>query len=309
MSTIPGPISPSGPSPDRRESKSKPARKPDGRASSGAASFKYGYRDVQTKLPHGEIRFERVPLTLEDVLHPRFGDVHVLSDAHGDDCLYLREVLKARYHGDKSVAVFYDVGIFWDIPELKHHSPDISLIFGVKRRKEWKSFNVATEQVRPVLIIEVTSPDTRVNDVTTKVEEYAIAGVPHYVIVDAQERAKRRRIRLICYRLAEGAYERQEADELGRVWLEPVGLWLGVRRDPVTGGDRVALFDPATGEEIGDYTAMSRRWAEAERRADEEARGRAAAEARASALAAARVEAEERLRQAEAELRRLRGDE
>jgi Uma2 family endonuclease len=73
-------------------------------------------------------------------------------------------VLRYRYRDDGSAAVFYDVGIFWDAPGIKNHSPDLSLIFGVKQQKEWKTFHVRTEGVRPALIIEVTSPDTRVND-------------------------------------------------------------------------------------------------------------------------------------------------
>jgi colicin import membrane protein len=80
------------------------------------ASFRYGYRYVRKKLANGRIDFERVPLTLDDVLHPQFGDVHVLSDPHGDDCNYLRYVLKDRYVGDRSVVVFSDCGIFWDVP-------------------------------------------------------------------------------------------------------------------------------------------------------------------------------------------------
>ena len=54
------------------------------------ASFDYGYREVREKLPDGRCRWKRVPLTLEDVLHPRFGDVHMLGDPHSDDCSYLR---------------------------------------------------------------------------------------------------------------------------------------------------------------------------------------------------------------------------
>ncbi|MGO9470638.1 MAG: Uma2 family endonuclease [Isosphaeraceae bacterium] len=38
------------------------------------------------------------------------------------------------------------------------------------------------------LIIEVTSPKTPVNDLETKVEEYARAEVPHYVVVVAVEK-------------------------------------------------------------------------------------------------------------------------
>ncbi len=290
-----------GPGPTQSDPRSGPKLSPKKRAGIERASFKYGYREIQVKGSDGDIEYERAPLTLEDVLHPQFGDVHVLSEAHGDDRLYLRDVFKARYQDDHSVVVFNDVGIFWDIPGLKHHSPDVSLIFGVKKRKEWKSFHVKTEKVRPALIIEVTSPDTRVNDVKTKVEQYAQAKVPHYVIVDAQEKAERRRVTLTRYRLADGHYERQGSEEHGRVWLEPVGLWLGVRTDPQTGGDRVALFDPSTGQEIGDYAVLHRKRAEAEARADQ-------AEARADQAEARADQADERVRQLEAELRRLRGE-
>ncbi|HZW32357.1 MAG TPA: hypothetical protein VFF52_16710 [Isosphaeraceae bacterium] len=85
------------------------------------ASFRYGYREVRRKLPDGRVRGKRVPLTLADVLHPRFGDVHVLTDPHTDDRTYLRDVHKARYAEDDSVAVFSDCGIFWDVPRLRHH--------------------------------------------------------------------------------------------------------------------------------------------------------------------------------------------
>src|SRR5262249_40389745 len=137
------------------------------------ASFDYGYREVQVKLPDGRSRWKRVPLTLEDVLHPKFGDVHMLGDPHDDDCNYLKDVLKARHADESSVVVLSDCGIFWDIPRMRHHSPDLAVIFGVKRRKDWKTFRVREEGVRPSLIIEITSPKTRVNGVKTKVEQYA----------------------------------------------------------------------------------------------------------------------------------------
>jgi Uma2 family endonuclease len=274
----------------------------------GKASFQYGYREVRKKLPNGRSRWERVPLTLEDVLHPQFGDVHVLSDPHDDDCNYLKDVLKDQYAEDRSVVIFSDCGIFWDVPRLKHHSPDLSVIFGVKRRKNWKTFHVKTEKVRPALIIEVTSPKTRVLDVETKVKQYARAQVPYYVIADAQERGEKRRLSLIAYHLKDSAYEPVGLDERGRAWLEPVKLWLGVKVNPETGGDRVALIDPTTDQEIGDYTAVNRARVAEARRADTEARrADAEAEARAQAEAEARAQAEARVRELEAQLRRPRG--
>jgi Uma2 family endonuclease len=253
-------------------------------------SFRYGYREVRVKLPNGRSRFKRVPLTLKDVLHPRSGDVHVLSDAHGDDCTYLRSVLEYRLTADPSVVVFYDVGIFWDIPRLRHHSPDISVIFGVQEHKEWKVFNVKIEKVRPSLIIEVTSPSTRVNDVKTKVKQYARARVPFYAIADAVEKDNRRSLKLIAYRLEGQEFVRVPLDEQGRAWLEPVKLWLSVRVDSKTGGDRLALVDPLTNQEIPDYGAISQSLAV-------ETNARAQAEQRALA-------AEQRLRELEAKLKR-----
>ena len=139
------------------------------------------------KLPDGRYRWVRLPLTLEDVLHPRLGDVHMLGDPHDDDCNYLKDVLKARYRGRSARSSCSPTagssGIF---PACRHHSPDLAVIFGVKRRKDWKTFHVKIEKVRPSLIIEVTSPKTRVMDVKTKVNQYARAKVPRYVIADAQ---------------------------------------------------------------------------------------------------------------------------
>jgi len=276
-------------------------------------SFRYGYREVRVKLPNGRVKFKRVPLTLRDVLHPRFGDVHVLSDPHDDDCNYLKDVLKDRYAAVRSVVVFSDCGIFWDVPGLGHHSPDLSVIFGVKRQKDWKTFDVKEEKVRPRLIIEVTSPATRINDVKTKVTQYAAAGVPHYVIADAEEKDDRRRLTLFAYRLEGESYVSVPLDEHGRAWLEPVGLWLGVKVYPETGGDRLVLLDPSTGQEFGDYTAIRRALAaEAEARARAEAQAQAEARARVQAEAQARAAAEraraaeDRLRELEAKLKRRR---
>ena len=68
---------------------------------------------------------------------------------------------------------------------------------------------------------------------------------------------------------------------------------MGIAPEARLGYDRLACFDPATGEEIGDYTAISQAL-------EAEARARAEAETRA-ALAEARV-------QAEAETRSSRGE-
>ena len=140
-------------------------------------SFRYGYREVRVKLPNGRVKFKRVPLTLRDVLHPRFGDVHVLSDPHADDCNYLRSVLKDRCAADRSVVVLSDCGIFWDVPRLRHHSPDMAVIFGVKQQKDWKTFDVK-ERESPSAARSSKSPrQPRGSTMSkTKVKQYATSG-------------------------------------------------------------------------------------------------------------------------------------
>jgi hypothetical protein len=279
------------------------------------ASFAYGWRYVERPGRNGRTEWACIPLTLEDVLHPQEADVLVPGDPHADDCNYLRDVAKDRHADDDSVAILTDCDIYWDIPGLKNHRPDLAVIFGVKRQQDWPSFDVKREKVRPRLIVEVASPQTRVVDVENKVIEYAQARVPNYVIADVDEATGRRRLALKAYRLTgrRRTYEPVKLNERGWAWLEPLGLWLGMKVSPDTGGDRLALFDPQTGLEIGDYTAIRRageaaeaRAAAAEALAAEEAEARAAAEARTAAEAEARATALGRLRQVEAELRRLR---
>ena len=104
-------------------------------------------------------------------------------------------------------------------------------------------------------------------------------------------------------------------DERGWLWLESVNVWLAVNEQDVV------CYDGVTEEPLGDYTALkgenleARERAEAERQRAEAERERAEAERqradaqsqRADAEAQSRMVAEERLRELEAELSRLRG--
>jgi hypothetical protein len=194
------------------------------------------------------------------------------------------------------------------------------VIPGVRRGREgdWASFHVAKEGTRPSLIVEVVSLNTRVNDVKTKVREYALAQVARYVIVDMSSPEEKRQIAFIDYRLGpKGKYERQPLDVSRRVWLDaPIRLWLGQVFNPEIGGERLALFNPDTGLEIGDYQQISEALARSERaRAQAEAKAKQAetkakkaetkaknAETKAKNAEARAAEAEERAR-AEAEIR------
>ena len=269
-----------------------------------ADPFRYGWRLVLRPTPDNPRHLEQVPLTLEDVLHPEVGDFIVHSDRHETDRMYLTAVLRARLEPSRRAIVLSDVRIAWDLPDLRAHGPDVMVIPGVRKRRNWSTFDAAVERARPALIIEIVSPDARENDVVIKVDHYARAGVAQYVIVDDTGRGGVRRLRLLDYRLEAGAYHLQEPDADGRVHLAIADVWLGIRRD------HVVCYD-AAGREIGDYVTVVRQAAKAEARAKQaavrarrEAAARAEAEARArreaearEAEAAARAEAEARARQ------------
>jgi hypothetical protein len=291
--------------------------KPPGPAD-GPDPFRYGWRYARVVRRDGTEETDRVPLTLEDVLHPEVGDIIVQSDPHDSDRAYLKAVSKARLQDDDQAAVVLsDCQVDFHIRGVKPLCPDLAVFFGVRRQAAWSSFDMAAEGARPALVAEVTSPETRSNDVGIKVDLYRRARVPWYLIADVTiEEGDQRRIELILYHLVGRSYRRVPADERGRVWLEPLNLGLGQTRDARGGFMRLACYDPATGEEVGDYTAISRALEEerraraaeararerAERRARSEARARARAEQRARSETEARAQAEERAR-SEAEAR------
>lgn len=250
-------------------------------APSAADPFRYGWRYIHHSRPEGGIDIEQVPLTLEDLLHPEEGDQVTHSKEHQRICKYLINVLEARLTNDPAAVVLDDVRVAWDVLDLRPHGPDIAVIFGVREQRNWSTFDVAEEGVRPAMIIEVTSSETRQIDLIDKVEEYDIAGVPFYFIVDIAIRRGKAPRRIWGYRSGPEGYVPLTADERGWIWMEPVALWIGIR------DDHVECFDQS-GQALGDYTKIDAARAEAETRA---------------------AVAEDRVRVLEEELRRLRGED
>jgi colicin import membrane protein len=250
--------------------------------------FFYGWRYVRRAGNNGRKVWVEVPLTREDVLHPQEGD-HVMNGSpHDEDCIYLTNVCKARTADQPNAVVLHDVGVYWDVPGLEHHSPDVTVIFGVRRVQPWPSFHVAVEGVRPTVLFEVTSLCTRDGDLLDKKREYHRAGVPYYIIVDDQaRRGQPRRLRLLGYRRGPRGYRRMPLSADGRLWLEPLGMWLAIE------GARVVCYD-AAGERLLEYAELEK--------------ARVAAEQQARTEAEARVAAEAKMRDLEAELKRLRGE-
>ncbi len=286
--------------------------------------FRYGWRYVRVVAADGSVTFETVPLTLKDVLFPKTGDFIVQTSAHDDDVGYLKDVCKAQVAGDQTAAVLSDCRVDWNLPEVQPLGPDLAVFRGVRRHRDWATFDVAAEGARPVLVVEVTSPDTRQNDVRDKFKFYYQAKVPVYLIVDAIERGDERHLELIGYRYTARGFRRIAPDAKGRIHLQPLNLYVGVTRDPLGGYERVACYDAETGEELGDYTAVvqaraadreqaqqAKREAQAAKREAQAAKREAqaakrevqAANRQAAARAKALGTAEARIRELEAQLR------
>jgi Uma2 family endonuclease len=250
--------------------------------------FRFGWRYVQQIGPDGSKQSVQVPLTPEDLLHPQEGDKIVEGTQQSRDRNYLYSVLQWRLTDHPHAVVFSDCLIDWGVPGLGNHAPDISLFENVDNpQRNWKTFRVAEERARPILTIEVVSPDAhdrsiRDNDVVIKVREYYRAGVPLYVIVDQECEGRPRQV--VGYRRGARRFLRMRPDRQGRLFLEAVRLLLGLQEE------RAVCWDADSGEEIGGLTAMAQA-------RDAEVQARRAAEA-------ALAEAQARLRALEAQLRR-----
>src|SRR4051794_11176952 len=90
--------------------------------------FAIGWRDVYHRQLDGTEVLEQVPLTLEDALHPQYGDVIVENSAHNRNCRYVHDVLEKQLAGDPTALVLGDCKVLWE--DGVYHSPDIAVIFG-----------------------------------------------------------------------------------------------------------------------------------------------------------------------------------
>ncbi len=268
--------------------------------------YVYGWRYLKYTDINGKVQYEQIPLTIEDILHPQENDYRMHAYEHEDICRYLGNVFKKQTSTDPQAVVLLDVRTAWDKLDLKPHTPDISVVFNVKKYQNWTTFYENTEGTRPQLIVEVTSPETRHLDLDDKVKEYAKAGVEYYFIIDHYKYKGNECRRLLGYRLAGKVYEALKENEQGWVWLEPLHIWLAWT------DDKLVCYDEAN-QPILDYVAESKVRVVAEQLAKAESEARVVAEQLAKAEseacaveAKARAIAEAKLRQLEEELRLLR---
>lgn len=285
--------------------------------------FFYGWRMVPEWNDAGYHKWKKVPLTAWDVLHPEEDDFIMQTSEHDRDCDYLKDSLREVLRGRPGVEVFNDLRIDWQIPRLGVHGPDVVVFEGFTEpwAKRQGTLPVRDWGVHPLLIVEVVSPSTRDADLNDKVTEYHRAGVPVYVLVVPTEVGGRETVTVIGYQRSPKGYVRTPEQD-GGVWVESVGLWFR----PVD--YRVACID-ANGYRIPERLELTDQRDDARRqvaavtaerdaekkkadankkKADINKKKAAAADKKAAEEKARADAAEQKMKDLEAELRRLRGE-
>ncbi|MDA1016965.1 MAG: Uma2 family endonuclease [Planctomycetota bacterium] len=238
----------------------------------------YGRRYIRRVNDDGEIVYDEVPLALEDLLHPEADDELVAVLGHSKDCGRLSTGLDRLIPPNKTFVVLEDVNVDLGLPGVKPIRPDVG-VFEVAAipdgLRDMGTFDMNQHAAVPVLFIEVTSGSTRPNDLGPKFRMYEQAKVQQFILVDRVHPSGTPQLAGFEYR-GEGFVELQP-DPQGRFWLSAFDLWIGLEAG-------VAVLYDANGL-VPDSEGLAKQ-VETERiRADS---------------------AEERMRELEAELARIR---
>jgi len=259
--------------------------------------------------PGGELELLELPLTPELFLDPELDDKMSQGEWHDITGGEISGVLRSYFKSQPGrVRVFHELKHLFE-PGLPAPSPDVSVVHGLRDPTPLDSLDVQKEGVRPSLVLEVVSPlsaRVRQTDLEKKVALYQSAGIPEYLIVDTSTRKRAaRRYTLLGYRLdAAGRYQPIAPDAQGRLLSETTGVLFQIGPE----GDRVLLFEAATGRRLLNLDEQEDRANREAEKAAREAEARKAAEAEAAREAEGRKTAEAELARLRAEIERLRGD-
>ncbi|MDA1016981.1 MAG: Uma2 family endonuclease [Planctomycetota bacterium] len=255
----------------------------------------YGRRYIRRVTDDGDVAYDEVPLALDDLLHPEEEDELVAVLGHSQDCGRLSTGLDRLTPPNKTFVVLEDVNVDLGLPGVKPIRPDVG-VFEVAAIPDGLSdmgtFHMKRHAAVPVLFIEVTSGSTRPNDLGPKFRMYEQAKVQQFIVVDRVHPSGTGRLAGFEYR-GQGLVELQP-DLHGRFWLAAFDLWIGLE-------DGVAVLYDANGL-VPDSEGLAKQL-EDERLSSQQHQQQAEDERiRADS-------AQERLRELEAELARLRSQE
>ncbi len=181
------------------------------------------------------------PLAESDLYPEGDGKPMAESPLHFELMIYVVKSLQARYADQPDVEVLGNQFLYWERGNPKAVvAPDCFVMFGVAKggRATYKLWE--ENDVRPSVVIELTSKSTRREDVRKKRPLYeTVLGVPEYFLFDPT--GDYLRPNLQGYRMREGRYEALTLQD-ERLYSETLGLEL------IREGERLRFRDPLTGE-------------------------------------------------------------
>ena len=219
------------------------------------------------------------------------------TDAHRDQMVDLLNALKEYFRDDPQVYVTGNIFLYYrdDAKTRQSVSPDIFVVRGVKKKTR-RIYNLDVERKAPEVVIELTSPNTKTEDLGTKRFIYASLRVKEYFLFDPYREAISPALR--GFRLEKGEYMPMAG---ARLSSDVLGLHLVIE------DDRLRLYDRRTGERLRTHeeSEAARRLAEAKATQEEMARQQAEAKVAKEYLARQAAESEVlRLREEIAQLRK-----
>jgi Uma2 family endonuclease len=221
-----------------------------------------GWREEQQRTPEGRVERIRIPLTAEEALHPKEGYVMPERSEHDFISDDLCDMLRAYFAKQPGMVVYRNLSFEWDDPAVKTLTPDVAVVPNVQEPKRNRSqFVVASEQTRPMLIVEIVSPSSREADRVTKVKSYARVGVAEYVYIDSRVRKGQILWEIAGYRLEDGHYTPMLPDEDGALYCATVDLRIGIE------DGKVWLEDAKTGQNLLTHLETQQALEQAQQRA------------------------------------------
>ncbi len=221
---------------------------------------------------------------VDGVLYPYAEEEPVVqSDWHNSVIFDAKAMVKAHLLGRPEAFVGSDIYVYWEKGDnRKKVAPDLFVCPRVEPRgTERKSFYVWRELSGPQFVLEVLSESTQRLDWGPKFHAYRVGmRVPEYFLFSPHHHPP-------CvwgFRLRDGEYEEIARDARGRVWSEQMEVWIGTEA-----GTLIRLWD-AQDRRLLTHTETV---LQAQMAAD-----------RAEAEAHRADEAEARIRELEAELRK-----
>jgi Uma2 family endonuclease len=197
------------------------------------------------------------------------------TDVHRNVMFETIETLKAHYAGQQvyvtgNLLVFYRPG-----DKRRHVSPDTMVVKGAHRGLRL-NYLIWQEGYSPNVVIEITSPSTRKEDLKQKFDIYRTEmHVPEYFLFDPKDEYLAPRLQ--GFRLAGEQYLPIQMSE-GRLPSSELGLYLEAS------GEQLRFFDPVTARwlptlhELQEQAEEAQRLAEEAQRLAEEAQRRAESE-------------------------------